>query len=343
MATITDIVYKTEHCSAADATGLPHGVTGTFDQGTLTIAGSITATAASSWTYTVSATPDAGYDAPAALTGTLVTWVPGKLTSKLDATLSGEHELGALKPVGLTATFDEEEGLTGVVFDRATTSAHLELHKGAALFPDKESFTFTLWVRSSMPASSTGAYLIHAGSLTANEETGTSGKWIRLEYKGGNISFSVDHNHKKSECKATGIDATLFNRVWHAITCVRHATAKKLFLYLDAQKQQEADDKTGGCSSEEPLFVGNRTVTLHNPFVGTLAGLQIYHGAASTHQVAKWAQTKSNLAAPQTAGAGHGAEQQLYYHLGGRPRPASANRRVLEVDPQGHAALRHRK
>lgn len=342
-ATIADIVYKTEHCSAAAATGLPDGVTGTFDEGSLTIAGSITATAASSWTYTVSATPAAGYAAPAALTGTLVTWVPGKLTSKLDASLSGEQALGGLKPVGLTATFDEEEGLTGVVFDGATTSAHLELDKGAALFPDKESFTFTLWVRSSMPASSTGAYLIHAGSLAQNTDTKTSGKWIGLEYKGGNISFSVDDNVNKSECKATGIDATLFNGVWHAITCVRDATAKKLYLYLDGQKQQEAVDKTGGCSSEEPLYVGNRTVTLDNPFVGTLAGLQIYQGAASPDEVAKWAQTRSNLAALQTGSVAYSAEQQQFYDLAGHPLTAPAHGLGLHVDTQGHAALRLRK
>lgn len=124
---------------------------------------------------------------------------------------------------------------------------------------------------------------------------------------------------------------------------MRHATAKKLFLYLDGQKQQEADHKTGGCSSEEPLYVGIRTVTLHNPFLGTLAGLLIYHGAAAHDHVAKWAQTKSNLAALQTAGAGLRAEQQHFYDLGGRPRPASANGLVLEVDPHGHAELRRRK
>lgn len=325
-ATITPIVYATEHATAA-AKGLPEGVAATYDNGLLTIEGTITSTAPGTWAFTVATDAlDEGYDAPPALAGTLTTWAPGKL----DVALNLEKDNGGLEPVGFTPTYVDGVAGQAISLSGTPATARLEKANGGGIVPATESFTLTLWVKSSMPISDAGAYLFHTGSCVA-DNAGASGKWVGLEYKKGNLAFSIDDNANKSTATLTGASTALFNGQWHNVTCVRDATAKKLLLYLDGRLAASGNDATGDIAQSEALVVGNSTVDYACPFVGALDVVQLYQGAASADVVQDWVTNKSNAStALATVRALEGSSDGACYDMGGH-RLANAPARGLYI------------
>lgn len=73
-AAITNIIYNIQHVTAASASGLPNGLTSTFDNGQLTISGSIDAAVTpNTYTYTVNTTALSGYNGTAvSATGSII-------------------------------------------------------------------------------------------------------------------------------------------------------------------------------------------------------------------------------------------------------------------------------
>ena len=73
-AAITNIIYNIQHVTAASASGLPNGLTSTFDNGQLTISGTVDAAVTpNTYTYTVNTTALSGYNGTAvSATGSII-------------------------------------------------------------------------------------------------------------------------------------------------------------------------------------------------------------------------------------------------------------------------------
>jgi|GEM_PF-260389 len=150
------------------------------------------------------------------------------------------------------------------------------------LLLDKSSFSFSLWVKA--PAqSATSKYLFHKGSFAKDLSAGTTGKWLGLELKDGNIYFSVDDDVTKSS--ATTSNSTFFNNNWNHVVVVRDVAAKKLRIYRNGTLIIEsADNTTGGIGSDEPLVIAN-TNSFNAPFAGRLDELKAFNYALSEDEI----------------------------------------------------------
>ncbi len=73
-AAITNIIYNIQHVTAASASGLPNGLTSTFNNGQLTISGTVDAAVTpNTYTYTVNTTALSGYNGTAvSATGSII-------------------------------------------------------------------------------------------------------------------------------------------------------------------------------------------------------------------------------------------------------------------------------
>lgn len=147
-----------------------------------------------------------------------------------------------------------------------------------------KDFTIEFWMNSTDDA----AYILHKGSHTANDATGTSGKWIGLELKNNNLTFAIDDDITKTECSVKTVGDTYFNGEWHHVVLVRDAFKKQLLFYIDGKECASATDKTGDISdNNEDFVIGNVNVNFDNSYVGALDELCIYHGVMSPEKVAE--------------------------------------------------------
>lgn len=167
-----------------------------------------------------------------------------------------------------------------ILFDGASDYLSQEAYSQLQLADDP--FTVEFWFRSDDDA----AYIIHKGSIKADQAAATTGCWWGVELKNGALNFAIDDNVTKSGIKAENC-TKYFDNQWHYMVCVRDNISKTIKLYLDAQLIGEVADNTAAIAdNNEPLVIANVAIDLNNPFKGALDELSIYRGAMPADQIA---------------------------------------------------------
>ncbi len=159
----------------------------------------------------------------------------------------------------------------------------------------EKDFTAELWMKSTTD----DGYLFCIGTHNTTNIEGGTGNWIGLERKkdanNNYLSFSIDDNVTKTDCKMTEAD-NLFDGNWHHIACVRNMAAKTMTLYIDGQEAASvANVGTGAInfSATEIFFIGGddeqanpkNGAKANRPFTGLLDEFVIYPKALSADEV----------------------------------------------------------
>lgn len=187
-----------------------------------------------------------------------------------EATVSGNGS--AISTEGLKAgaiSFDGNYYLTQPVYD--------------AINMGEKDFTIELWARST----DADGYLFCIGTHNTTNVEGGTGNWIGLERKNGYLSFTIDDNVTKTDCKDSSAD-DVFDGQWHHIACVRDFTAKTMRLYVDGKERATASAvKTNGInlSATELFFIGGDDESGNRTFDGDMDELTIYPKPLSAEQV----------------------------------------------------------
>jgi hypothetical protein len=198
-----------------------------------------------------------------------------------------------LTPAGYTPAY--VSGVNGQAIDfaqAAETTAHLTQPHYSELAIGNESFTLAFWVNAAL-TNNVDQYLFHKGSTTADVSAGTSGKWIGVEYKNGNLKFAIDDDVTKTEVAQAS--SPCFDGEWHHIVCIRNVRTKMLRLFVDGEEVSSGADETGDISQSEDLVLANSTVRFNCRYTGKMDELTWYRGANNAAGVKQWyQQTKPN-------------------------------------------------
>lgn len=259
---IEDITFSVVRAADAEVTGLPDGVTFTFDKGTLM--GTISGCPAEqgTWKFTIT-TVDAEDGENISLTGSIkVTYIDKSRRSAYfsfdvigDKSVANEYKEGAVADingsVGSVAgvnngaiSFDGNGYLTQKIYD--------ELQFG------NNSFSIELWMKST----DKDGYLFCIGSHNKQNVEGGTGNWVGLERlkdeKNNRLSFSIDDDVTKTDCYALSPD-DIFDDEWHHIVCVRNTEAKTTSIYIDGKQNiTNAGVGTGAINfdARELMYIG---------------------------------------------------------------------------------------
>lgn len=187
-----------------------------------------------------------------------------------EATVSGNGSaISTEGPKAGAISFDGNYYLTQPVYD--------------AINMGEKDFTIELWARST----DADGYLFCIGTHNTTNVEGGTGNWIGLERKNGYLSFTIDDNVTKTDCKDSSAD-DVFDGQWHHIACVRDFTAKTMRLYVDGKERATASAvKTNGIklSATELFFIGGDDESGNRTFDGDMDELTIYPKALSAEQV----------------------------------------------------------
>lgn len=165
--------------------------------------------------------------------------------------------------------FDDSYYLTQPVYD--------------AINMGEKDFTIDLWARST----DSDGYLLCIGTHNTTNVEGGTGNWIGLERKNGYLSFSIDDNAKKTDCKLDDANGA-FDGKWHHIACVRDFAAKTLRLYIDGKEAASVSDvatKAIRFSATELFFIGGDDESGNRTFAGAIDELTIHSKALTPEQV----------------------------------------------------------
>ena len=287
---ITPIEFYVARATDAVVSGLPEGLSFTFDKESLTgiIEGTPTQEGEYEFTITTSGAEDG---TEATLTG--VVNVRAKVETTLtelarfsfdevgatvanhvtgEATVAKGNVVAAAGMVNGAAEFDGKTYLTQPVYDA------LQVADG--------DFTIELWMNST----DDDGYLFCIGTHNTTNVAGGTGNWIGLEKASSRFTFSIDDNVTKSDVNAA--DMNCFDGKWHHIVCVRNAWAGSTSIYIDGKLSNENTGVGTGAikfSDSELFFIGgddeptsgkeNRT------FNGLLDELTVYSGALTPSEV----------------------------------------------------------
>lgn len=147
----------------------------------------------------------------------------------------------------------------------------------------EKDFTIELWVRST----DDDGYLLCLGTHNKTNVEGGTGNWIGLERKNGYLSFSIDDDVKKTDCKLDDADSA-FDGDWHHIACVRNFADKTLKLYIDGKESAAANNVATGAvsfSDSELMFIGGDDESGNRTFAGAIDEFIIYPKALTAEQV----------------------------------------------------------
>lgn len=187
-----------------------------------------------------------------------------------EATVSGNGSaISTEGPKAGAISFDGNYYLTQPVYD--------------AINMGEKDFTIELWARST----DADGYLFCIGTHNTTNVEGGTGNWIGLERKNGYLSFTIDDNVTKTDCKDSSAD-DVFDGQWHHIACVRDFAAKTMRLYVDGKERATASAvKTNGInlSATELFFIGGDDESGNRTFDGDMDELTIYPKSLSAEQV----------------------------------------------------------
>ncbi|MDE5664344.1 MAG: T9SS type A sorting domain-containing protein, partial [Duncaniella sp.] len=165
--------------------------------------------------------------------------------------------------------FDDSYFLTQPIYD--------------AINVGENDFTIEMWARST----DEDGYLFCIGTHNTTNVPGGTGNWIGLERKNGYLSFSIDDNVKKTDCKLDDA-ADAFDGKWHHIACVRNVADKTMKLYVDGKEVAGANNVATGAinfSDTELFFIGGDDESGNRTFAGDIDELIIYPKALSAAEV----------------------------------------------------------
>ncbi len=285
---ITPIEFLIKRATGVEATGLPDGVTVTFDAEALTGVVSGTPTADGEFDFTITTTGAA--DGNGSVSGTI------KVKVSDDLTIIAQYSLDAINDGKLTNTVygtatqagDGASIATGMKNGALslTGSTYFSQNQYDELTFGSDAFTIELWFNSTASA----ATLLHIGTVKKDEESSYTGNWIGVELKNGELRFAIDdddddNGYGKTQLADTNGSA-YFDGNWHHYVAVRDAYTKALYIYVDGVLTADCTDNTGAIytSDVEPLVIGN-LLNGSNYYVGMLDEITIYKGAMTAAQV----------------------------------------------------------
>ncbi len=147
---------------------------------------------------------------------------------------------------------------------------------------DKD-FTIEMWARST----DEDGYLLCIGTHNKTNVEGGTGNWIGLERKNGYLSFSIDDDVKKTDCKMEDANS-VFDGEWHHIACVRNYADKTMTLYIDGKETASVNGVATGAlnfSATELFFIGGDDESGNRTFAGAIDELTILPKALSADEV----------------------------------------------------------
>lgn len=295
---IDDVQFTVVRASGAEVTGLPEGVTFTFDKETLKGVISGTPAAKGDFTYTISTVgSDDGSDI--SISGTIsVTFIDKSSRSAYfsfdqinDNGVANEEWDGTLAQISGTVEAEEKGVSNGAA--RFTGKGYITQPIYNDINFGNSDFTIELWFKST----DKDGYLFCIGTHNKTNVKDGSGNWVGLErLKNDNterLCFSIDDDVTKTDCYALTPDK-YFDDNWHHIVCVRNAGASSNTIYIDGKQNITATSVGTGAinfNDGELLWIGgddeptsgreNRT------FDGLIDELSIYPFAFSAEDVAE--------------------------------------------------------
>lgn len=293
---IEPVTVSLWRASGLESSELPEGLKWEFDASTSTGTLSGTPTEAGDYTITLTSTGAADdKNISFIIKIKVIKSVKLSLMAYYSCDKAGETLINQVKgeanAVGtnLPATDEGKKG-NAVVFDGTN---HFVQTPYEELTLGNKDFTVEFWMKSADDA----AYIIHQGSHTKDEATGTSGHWMGLELKEAVLYFAIDDDVTKSQAYVKNADQW-FDNEWHHVVMVRDTYNSMLRLYVDGTQVAEGNDNTGDVNSHnEDLVIGNVNVNFNNNFAGMLDEICIYEGAMPAEKVAeRYATTGAELA-----------------------------------------------
>ncbi len=275
---IQPLEFKIVRATGVEVTGLPDGVSYTFDESTLTghISGKPSAIGEYNFTITtkggVSDVTYAGvisviYDT----TVELEAMYPFDVVEETTPNLYHDEPASACGGNGAAV-----EGRKNQALSLNGSNHYVQHHYDGLNFGDKP-FTIMFWMKSTDNA----AHIIHKGAVSS----ANGGNRIGLEYQDGELIFSIDDDATKSEVKyANGAD--IFNGEWHHVAVIRDYYGKELRMFIDGKLKVSAADGTGALNTVgQDLVIGNVNYDFNNNYTGLLDELSIYRGVLSEEKI----------------------------------------------------------
>lgn len=172
------------------------------------------------------------------------------------------------------------DGLKGgaLMFNDA---AYLRQEAYEAMQLGESDFSVSMWMKST----DADGYLLFKGSHKANAATGATGNWMGIERKNGYLTFTIDDDATKTDCKLSDANYA-FDGEWHHIAAVRDYAAASLTLYIDGKEVAKTIGvKTKGINDNlEDILIGNSDET-GRQFAGSIDELSIVPNAMSAEEV----------------------------------------------------------
>lgn len=237
---IDDVQFSVIRASGAEVTGLPEGVSFTFDKETLKGVISGTPAAKGDYNYTIS-TVGSEDGSDISVSGTItVTFIDKSLRSAYfsfdrisDNSVANEELDGAVAKITGTVEAEEKGVSNGAV--RFTGKGYITQPIYKDINFGNSDFSIELWFKST----DKDGYLFCIGTHNKTNVENGSGNWVGLErLKNDNtdrLCFSIDDDVTKTDCYALTPD-NYFDDNWHHIVCVRNATASSNTIYIDGKQ-----------------------------------------------------------------------------------------------------------
>lgn len=280
------IEFTVKRATGVEITGLPEGMTYSFDPATLT--GTITGTPNAEGEFPFTITTTGAEDGQnATLTGTikvrkntsieLVAFYPFEIVGE-----TTPNHINGEKATANGGNGEALDGKRGKALCFNGSNRYVQESYDLIDFGDK-SFTIELWMNST--ESGKNCYLLNKGVISPDLG---SGNWYGIEYKDNKgtkeLRFAVDDNVTKKQIEVTGADK-YFDGQWHHIVATRDVVGKLLMLYVDGELVASGDDPTVEITCpDEPLVIGDVTA-FDNSYIGMLDELSIYRGVMSASKV----------------------------------------------------------
>lgn len=236
---IEDVEFSVLRAAGAEVTGLPEGLSYSFDSASLK--GVITGTPAEKGEYTYTITTTGAEDGE-------------------NISVSGSITVIYTDKTGRSAYFSFDEiGATSVANDYKT-GTYADIHgevtasggilNGGVSFGGKGYLTQPIYdelqfgnedfsIELLMKSTDDDGYLFCIGTHNKTNVEGGSGNWVGLERLKNSstdrLCFSIDDDVTKSDCYALN-PSNFFDGNWHHVVCVRNAVAKTTSIYIDGKQ-----------------------------------------------------------------------------------------------------------
>lgn len=168
-----------------------------------------------------------------------------------------------------------------ITFSGSPTNSNLIMAHNSAVYLNNQSFTISLWFKSSALTSSSDAYLLHKGTHSASDGTG---KWIGIQYKNSNMTFALDDNSTKTNLDVSA--SSYIDGNWHQLVCVRNIESDLLEMYIDGVLKGTKTDGSGAIGETDAWVIGNRNIYFDNPYIGSLDELEVFASALTADDIA---------------------------------------------------------